>query len=187
MAEGRKRMGRIVVLALACALASAPALAGTDSTIEQAGVDVAIALPVVAGTISVLKDDWNGVGELVLDTGATVGTALALKHLIHEERPDGSNDQSFPSDTAALAFAPAQYLWDRYGWEYGLPAYAAAGFVGYSRVESKQHHWWDVATSAGIAFGYSKWITTRYHPSRDFETSLSATPNSAYLTMSYRF
>jgi membrane-associated phospholipid phosphatase len=168
------------------ALSATPASA-KDSTVEKAGVDLAIALPFAAGGVSVLKDDWNGVGELALDTVATVGTAYLLKYVVLEQRPNGADDQSFPSDTSALAFAPAQYLWDRYGWQYGVPAYLVAGFVGYSRVESKEHHWWDVAASAGIAFGYSRLITTRYQAPRDFDTSVFATPSSAYVTLNYRF
>ena len=69
----------------------------------------------------------------------TVGTAWALKHVVREQRPDHSDFQSFPSDTAALAFAPgASFLWDRYGWQVGVPAYAAAGFVGWSRVRCQK-------------------------------------------------
>lgn len=176
----------LAAAALSLALAAGPALAKSDF-IEQSGTDIAIALPVIAGGITVAKSDWNGTAQLFLDTTLTLGTAFALKYAVPEERPDHSDNQSFPSDTAALAFAPAQFLWDRYGWQYGLPAYIAAGYVGYSRVEAKQHHWWDVATSAGIAFGYSQFITTRYRPSRNMETDLYATPHSAYLTLNYRF
>jgi len=157
------------------------------SGIEDAGVAVAIALPVAAGGISVVKDDWTGVAQLVVDTGLTVGTAYGLKQIVHEERPDHSDDQSFPSDTAALAFAPAAYLWDRYGWEYGLPAYAAAAFVGYSRVDAKKHHWYDVVASAGIAWGYSRLITTEFHPSQNLTTGLYASPGGVYARASYRF
>jgi membrane-associated phospholipid phosphatase len=183
-------MKRFCFVALAGALAVAPLSAPAEakgSTIEQSGVDVAIALPILAGGVSLAKDDWNGVAELALDTTTSVGTAYLLKYIVHERRPNGANDQSFPSDTSALAFAPAQYLWDRYGWRYGLPAYLAAGFVGYSRVESKEHHWWDVAASAGISFGYSKLITTHYQLPRDFESGFYATPSSAYVTLNYRF
>jgi membrane-associated phospholipid phosphatase len=112
--------------------------------IESAGTGVAIALPLIAGGIGLYKDDRTGLAELTVDTLATVGTAYALKNIVREQRPDKSNFQSFPSDTSALAFAPAQFLWDRYGWEYGLPAYAAASFVGYSRIDAKKHHWYDV-------------------------------------------
>lgn len=164
-----------------------PARAGSaNDSIAKAGEAVAIALPVAAGGITIYKSDWTGLAQVIVDTGATVGTALVLKHFIHEERPDHSNDQSFPSDTAALGFAPAQFLWDRYGWKYGAPAYLAAAFVGYSRVEAKQHHVWDVAASAAISFGYSKIFTTRFHDYNIY-TSLNATPDGAYVSASYRW
>lgn len=147
--------------AFAACLLAIPS-AAQAGTIENLGTDVAIALPLIAGGITVGKEDWTGTAQAVVDTVATVGIAYGLKHVIRERRPDGSDWQSMPSDTSALAFAPAQFLWDRYGWEYGLPAYAAAGFVAYSRVDANKHHWYDTVASAGIAFGISKLITTRY-------------------------
>lgn len=181
-------MNRTIVGACALVLAATPALAGSPhDSIEKAGVDVAIALPVVAGGITLYKNDWQGLLQFAAVTGATVGTAFLLKHVVHEERPDGANDQSFPSDTAALAFAPASYMWDRYGWQYGAPAYAAAAFVGYSRVESKNHHWWDVATSAGMAWGFSRIITSRYHDYSNLQAGLYATPEAAFVSVDYKF
>jgi membrane-associated phospholipid phosphatase len=128
---------------------------------ESLGTDVAVALPVIAGGITLYKDDWRGAAQLTVDTIATVGVAYGLKHVIREQRPDKSDFQSMPSDTSALAFAPANFLWDRYGWQYGLPAYAAATFVAWSRVDAQQHHWYDVTASAALAFGVSKIFTTR--------------------------
>jgi membrane-associated phospholipid phosphatase len=169
-------------------LAAMPAWAGSPNDgIEKAGVDVAIALPVVAGGISLYKDDWQGLAQFVTVTAATVGSAYLLKHVVHEERPDGLDDRSFPSDTAALAFAPASYMWDRYGWQYGAPAYVAAAFVGYSRVESKNHHWWDVAASAGMAWGFSRIVTSRYHNYDNLQAGLYATPHAAFVSMDYKF
>jgi membrane-associated phospholipid phosphatase len=180
-------MRKIIWLPLALILAGgvpASAYAGSsNSTIENVGVATAIALPVLAGGISIFKDDWQGVAQLTAVTAFTVGTAFALKHVVHEERPDGSDDESFPSDTAALAFAPANYLWDRYGWQYGAPAYAAAAFVGYSRVESRQHHWWDVATSAGMAWGYSRIVTSRYRVYDNVYTGAFVTAHAAFFSL----
>ena len=170
----------IVTVLLSLGLAPAHA-----ASIETAGTDVAVLLPFVAGGITAYKGDWTGTAELGGDTVATVGSAYVLKSIIKEQRPDKSDFKSFPSDTAALAFAPAQFLWDRYGWQYGLPAYAAAIFVGYSRVDAKKHHWWDVAASAGMSFGFSKFITTRYH--RGFNYSASASPDGAFASVDYRF
>jgi membrane-associated phospholipid phosphatase len=48
----------------------------------------------------------------------------------------------------------------RYGWEYGIPAYAAASFVAYSRVEAREHYPHDVIAGAAIGI-VSSYIFTR--------------------------
>jgi membrane-associated phospholipid phosphatase len=183
-------MGRNVYAAyafavLSCAAAATQAEAAQTSKIQTAGTYVAIALPVVAGGIAVWKDDWTGVKQLTAVTVLTVGTAFALKHLVRERRPDHSDYKSFPSDTSALASAPAAFLWQRYGWEYGLPAFAASTFVGYSRVHAKKHHFWDVLASTVISIGYNELITTRFRPRNSFYTSLDANPDGVYASVHY--
>jgi len=154
-------------------------VSSSDQAIGNAGTAVAIAMPLFAGGISLLHDeDWNGVIELSVSSGLTVGTALILKQIVREQRPDHSDYQSFPSDTAALAYSSADYLWGRYGWEYGVPAYAAAMFVGYSRVRVKQHHWYDVAASSALAFGVNYAIVTRYHASNRYSLSANSDGDS---------
>lgn len=175
-------MRYMIVAATILALGTQGAMAKTTETL---GTDVAIALPVIAGGITLIKNDWTGAAELTLDTLLTVGTAYGLKHVIREKRPDGSDFKSMPSDTAALGFAPAQFLWDRYGWEYGLPAYAAAGFVAWSRVDARKHHWYDVAASAGLSFGISKLITTEYHGPWAYDVGM--TNGGTYARVEYRF
>ena len=160
-----------------------PAMAGK---IESAGTDVAVALPLIAGGVTLWKGDYVGTAELGADTIATVGTAFVLKNVIKEKRPDGSDFKSMPSDTAALAFAPAQFLWDRYGWQYGLPAYAAAAFVGYSRVDAKKHHWYDVAASAALSWGISQIFTTKYR-GKSFGYGASVGPDGVYASVNYKF
>ena len=44
----------------------------------------------------------------------------------------------------------------------------------------------DVAASAGLSFGFSKLFTTRYN-SRGFSYGATATPDSVYVAMNYRF
>ncbi len=161
--------------------------AQASSTIETAGTGTAIALPLVAGGIALWKDDWTGAAQVTLSTALTLGTSLALKQFVREQRPDHSDFKSFPSNTSAIAFAPAQFLWQRYGWEYGLPAYAAATFVGWSRVDAKQHHWWDVMASAAISIGYNEIFTTRYRPPNGFTSNLSANPDGIFVSANYRW
>jgi membrane-associated phospholipid phosphatase len=170
----------------AIVLLAAGSEAACAASSESLGTDVAIALPLIAGGITLAKDDWKGSAQLTVDTVATVGMAYGLKHLIHEQRPDKSDFQSMPSDTAALAFAPAQFLWDRYGWQYGVPAYAAATFVAWSRVDAQKHHWYDVTASAALAFGVSKIFTTTYHPA-GLRYGVTPTDGGAYAALSYDF
>lgn len=154
--------------------------------VETAGTGVAVALPLFAAGVAAYKHDWNGVVDLGLTGLATVGTAYALKSVVHERRPDGSDDRSFPSGTQALAASGSSFLWARYGWQYGLPAFAASAFVGYSRVEAKQHHWYDTAASSAMAIGYAAIFTPRFSRYRIY-SSLDASPDGAMLHLAYNF
>src|SRR3954466_2247024 len=176
-------MHRFPLAALMTLGLASPAFAGSS---ESLGTDVAIALPIIAGGITLYKNDWKGSAQLTVDTVATVGLAYGLKHLIREQRPDKSDFQSMPSDTSALAFAPAQFLWDRYGWQYGVPAYAAATFVAWSRVDAQKHHWYDVSAMPALAFGVSKIFTTTYHPA-GMRYGVTPTEVDLYAALSYDF
>ena len=178
-----------VVVALAAGPASAftpnkTPLTSTEKHIETAGQVVAVALPAVAGGIAYYKHDRVGMAQLVVETALTVGTAFALKNIVREQRPDGSDYHSFPSDTTALAASGSSFLWRRYGWEYGLPAFAMTEFVSYSRVQARQHHWYDTVASSGIAMGYSYLLGTRFKR-RNLDTSLSVAPDGAMARLSY--
>lgn len=175
---------RPVVLCAAMLLASAPAQAFSN---ESAGTAVAIALPVLAGGYSILKGDKTGFAQVTVDTLLTVGTAYGLKQFVREKRPDGSDYESFPSDTTALAASGSGFLWRRYGWTYGLPAFVASQFVSFSRVESKKHHWYDTLASSAIAAGYSYVIASPYKQRSRWRTGLSAAPDGGYLTLAYEF
>jgi membrane-associated phospholipid phosphatase len=162
-------------------------LTSTEKHIEDLGTGVAIAMPLIAGGISVYKHDWTGVAQLGTETFLTVGTAYALKQIVKERRPDGSDFQSFPSDTTALSASGSSYLWGRYGWSYGLPAFFATQFVSYSRVQAKQHHWYDTLASSAIAAGYGYAVTTPFKKRYGVTTNISATPNGAYVQLSYEW
>jgi membrane-associated phospholipid phosphatase len=47
--------------------------------------------------------------------------------------------------------------------KYGIPAYALASYVGYTRVEAKAHHPHDVVAGAGIGIISSYIFTKPYH------------------------
>lgn len=162
-------------------------LSKTKKDIETLGTGVAIALPLVAGGISYFKNDTMGLAQLTVETVFTVGTAYAIKNIVRERRPDGSDYQSFPSDTTALAASGSSYLWGRYGWQYGLPAFLATQFVSYSRIQAKKHHWYDTLASSAIAAGYGYALTTPFKRKYNIDTSLEATPDGAAVHLSYSF
>lgn len=160
-------------------------LTSSEKNIETLGTGIAIALPVVAGGITLWKKDRTGSAQLIAETFLTVGTAYALKQFVRERRPDGSDYQSFPSDTTALAASGSSFLWGRYGWEYGLPAAALTQFVSYSRIQARQHRWYDTLASSAMAAGYGYVVTTPFKRRYNIDTSLEASPDGAMVKLSY--
>jgi membrane-associated phospholipid phosphatase len=120
-----------------------------SDTVEVAGTALEVALPVAAVGLTLGYKDGTGTLQFGESAALTLGVTYALKYAINETRPNGGS-QSFPSGHASISFASAEFMRKRYGWEYGLPAYAAASFVAYSRVESGEHHPEDVVAGAVI-------------------------------------
>ena len=139
----------ILVAAGAAALVAGSAAAGDKSWQTVADVGVT-GLAVSALGASAWQDDWKGAGQLGLSVGATAAETWALKHTVHETRPNERNDRAFPSGHTSAAFASAGYIQQRYGWRAGLPATAGAALVGVARVESHDHHWYDVVAGAAL-------------------------------------
>src|SRR5258706_8126262 len=137
---------RVFLLLFVTLIAAIAALAGDD--IQTAGDVLQLVLPATAAGITLAYKDKQGGWELGESLAITAGVTYALKYGIDERRPDGGN-QSMPSGHSSISFSSAEYLRKRYGWEYGVPAYAAASFVAYSRVESREHHPQDVIAGAG--------------------------------------
>jgi membrane-associated phospholipid phosphatase len=129
--------------------------------IETAGTVIQVVLPAVGGVITLLRIDSRGFWQLVETVGVTTAVTSVLKYTINETRPNGGH-YSFPSGHTSLSFCSAEFLRRRYGWKWGLPAYAAAVFVGYSRVEAKQHYTHDVLAGSAIGFLCSALFVDRY-------------------------
>jgi len=132
-----------------------------NDTLETAGDVVMIALPTAAAAMTFLNKDWEGtrqLGKVLLSTAAVTG---GLKLAVNEKAPNG-DDYAFPSMHTSVAFAGASFLQRRYGWGYGAPAYLAAGFVGYSRVETDHHRVHDVLAGAVIGIVSNLIFTTSF-------------------------
>jgi membrane-associated phospholipid phosphatase len=130
-----------------------------SDAIRTAGDFLQIALPMTAGGLTIGYRDWHGSLQLGESLAVTMGVTYILKYTVDETRPNGGS-QSFPSGHSSISFSAAEFMRKRYGWEYGIPAYAAASFVAYSRVESNEHYPHDVIAGAAIGI-LSSFIFTR--------------------------
>lgn len=149
----------ILSAALLC-LTVAPSVRASDS-IESAGDVLRFVLPGTAAGLALGLKDNEGLFQFGKSAALTLGATVALKYTIDEERPDGGN-HSFPSGHTSISFASAEFLRKRYGWHYGLPAYAVAAFVGYSRVEADRHYTHDVIAGAALGVVSSYLFTKPY-------------------------
>jgi membrane-associated phospholipid phosphatase len=129
--------------------------------IELAGDVLVFALPIAAAGLTLGFKDGQGALEFGESAALAMGVTYALKFTIDTTRPNGEN-QSFPSGHATISFTSAEFICKRYGWEYGLPAYALATFVAYSRIEAGQHYPIDVIGGAAIGIVSSYLFTRPY-------------------------
>ena len=129
------------------------------SSTETAGDIMQIAVPAVAYAVTWLVDDPEGRPQFYKSFGTNFLATHGLKRTVNKQRPDKSNNQSFPSGHTSAAFQGAAFIHFRYGFKYAAPAYLAASFVGYSRVDANKHDYSDVF--AGAALGIlSSWYFT---------------------------
>lgn len=89
-----------------------------------------------------------------------------VKYTVRRERPDYSDNKSFPSGHAASAFATASVLHRYYGWKAGAPAYAVGGYVALARMAWNRHHATDVVMGAGFGLVAAKTVTMNFGTSR---------------------
>lgn len=146
-------------IGVSAALAASPAAASHRRWREVSNVGRDLMVAAALG-VPAVQGDWTGDvqagGSMLLGAGAAYG----LKQIIREERPDHSDNKSFPSAHTAEAFAAAATLENRYGWEAGLPALAVATLVGVARVEARKHHWYDAVAGAAIGAGSGFLVTS---------------------------
>ena len=133
--------------------------ASASDGIETAGNILQFVLPAAAAGLAVSNHDEEGLTQFAESGILSIAVTYGLKYTISETRPNGGQ-HSFPSGHSSLSFTSAEFIRERYGWNYGIPAYLAASFVGYSRVESHEHYTRDVIAGAVIGIGSSCLFTT---------------------------
>ena len=137
-------------------------------------------------TVSDTGHNWP---RFIMNTGASVVVAYAgktaLKAMIKEERPDHSDNKSFPSGHASMAFAAARSLDKEFRQEsiwIPIVGYAAATAVGVERVASDRHHWYDVVAGAAVGIGSAEltwWLSEKMFPQRKNRVAIGTSGRTA--------
>jgi hypothetical protein len=163
---------------LVCVAARFDCSAG--GAIESTGDILQFVLPATAGGMTIGYRDWEGSLQFGESVALSMGVTYGLKYAVNETRPNGGH-QSFPSGHSSISFTAAEFIRKRYGWWYGIPAYAGASFVAYSRVEAHEHYPHDVIAGASIGI-VSSYIFTR--PYKGWHVQAEATDKYWGLSLS---
>ncbi len=143
-------MRTLIVFSILFLMLTEAATASASDAIGSAGDAVAVAIPVAAVAMAVAhQTDKEGIIQFAESYATAGAVTLGLKYSVHERRPDGS-EHSFPSFHAASSFAAATFIEKRYGGIAGIAAYTAAAFVGWTRIETREHWVRDVVAGAAI-------------------------------------
>ncbi len=134
----------------------------SDTTTETVGDVLRIIIPFAAYGATWYTDDKDGRMEFYPSFLANTVVTFGLKWAIDKERPDASDNNSFPSGHTSFAMQGASFVHLRYGWQYALPLYVGTAYVGYSRIHSKKHYEIDVLAGAAVGFLSSYFFTTPY-------------------------
>ena len=127
----------------------------------------------------------------VASFAVNAGVTYALKRSIHEKRPDGTDNRSFPSGHTSIAFCGATSLMHEYykvsPW-IGVAGYAVATTVAVDRVRRNRHRWGDVVAGAAIGClsaeaGYLIGNTILGKDKKNDDLSLAVSPVGFELTL----
>lgn len=142
--------------------------------------DILQFLPAFSASYSLAIKDYEGLKELAIGFGTTMGVTLITKASLNALakkypqklqialRPNHANYEGFPSGHTSSAFSAAGYMQRRYGWKWGVPMSLLATLVGISRVVANKHTPVQVVAGAMLGFGVSYLASSRYiDPQKD--------------------
>lgn len=120
-------------------------------------------------------------GDLIRAQFTSQVIVQGIKLATRRERPDQSNNHSFPSGHTASAFASATVLERHFGWKVGLPAYGFATYVGLARMSANKHHMSDVMMGAAIGIASARAVTVGVRGTQ-FSVGVAPTQGGAAVT-----
>lgn len=154
----------------------------------QKSTDVLCLVPsATALVLTLVKKDEKGLQQFALSTLTSVALSYGLEACVRKERPDGDGMHSMPSTHTTIAFSGASFLQRRYGWKWGVPAYALATYVAWGRVHSKRHDVWDVLAGTAIGVGGTYIFTRPFMKGADVSISPSVIDDAKCISVAINF
>jgi len=111
---------------------------------------------------------------------------VSMKGLINRTRPNGA-PYSYPSGHTSTAFTSAGVVYYHYGPRVGVPAFIAASYVGFSRLQEDKHYLSDIVAGAVLGTYVSYKITHRSQDGNSLRIQPSVVSSSPGITASLRF
>lgn len=122
--------------------------------------------------------------DLIRTIAVSQVVVQALKAGTNRDRPDLSNDHSFPSGHAATTFASAVVLQRHLGKKWAVLTYGVATYVAASRMHENRHHLSDVVMGASL--GIASGLSTTRHATTSWDVAPAVVPGGAALVISRR-
>lgn len=185
---GFRTVVALVFLGASLSFGQMEPLTSSQNAQKTAGDILLFTMPAMAmGSTFIWQDGQKGTYQFSKALAGTLAITYGLKLAINKERPNGENNYSFPSGHTSVAFVSAAFLQKRYGWEYGIPAYLLAGYVGYTRIEANKHDGVDVVAGAAIGIGMGYLFTKRYEGQKKLRISSGFMENTPTIGLTYKF
>jgi hypothetical protein len=148
--------------------------------IGQTPVQVAGALATFAYGRARHEDKVSHLGMDLLRAQIVTGAlTTGLKYATHRERPDNSNNHSFPSGHASLTFATATVIERHVGWKLSAVGYTVASYVAASRLHDNRHWLSDVVFGAAVGTVGGRTVTQ--HGRQNWTFAPAAVPGGVAL------
>jgi len=161
-------------------------LSAQNKAVKDAGNIILFTLPATTLATTFIIGDTKGSWQFTKALLLTGVVTYGLKYSVNKQRPDMSNNNSFPSGHTSTTFQSASFIHIRYGFKYSIPAYALAGFTAFSRIDAEKHDGWDILAGAVIGIGSSYLFTTEYQKEH-MELTFNSQEGSYLLGFNYKF
>lgn len=158
----------------------------SSNTVKTSGDVLLITMPAVAIGSTLVLGDKEGSWQFLKGFALSGITTYSLKLLVDKERPDMSNNNSFPSGHSSTTFQSASFIQKRYGWKYGIPAYVLASYTSFTRLNSNKHDIVDCLAGAVIGIGSAYLFTTPYQEEH-MELSFTKEDNNYLIGYKFKF